>query len=174
MPPKQRCKHKTIIHTCCKCGPKRTSIAVNYCRFGPNARTPTLGTPSSAGHYLYSSEDVTISPNSGYTKINTHLGVEIPPGYFGLVAGVRSGPTISRNLNVFTGIIDSDFRNGICVLVENKNKQNSEPIFLPKGTRIAQLLLLSTPKVVFTEVSSPTNIYQSQHHQREDFGSTSE
>lgn len=70
--------------------------------------------------------------------IGTGWAIEIPPGYVGLIRD-RSGQA-RRGLTTRAGVIDSDYRGEIGVLLTN---ESSEPtLAVGQGERIAQLILV--------------------------------
>ena len=83
-------------------------------------------------------ETVRISPGER-VSLKTGLRVEIPSGYFGLVA-IRSGLGF-RGLILTNGIgvIDEDYRGEIGLSV---NHMGEEPIVIEPGERVAQLILV--------------------------------
>jgi dUTP pyrophosphatase len=97
---------------------------------------PTVATPGSAGIDLRSSEDVMVKKYS-QLRINTGLRLEIPPGYFGTVAG-RSGLALRHAVEPFCGTIDSDYRGNIQVLLRNYSERDYR---IERGDRIAQLII---------------------------------
>lgn len=109
------------------------------------ALPPTRATDGSAGYDLYypgrcngSETQVTLLPGC-ITLIDTELSIEIPPRYVGLVCP-RSG-LASKGVTVANspGVIDSDFRGRLGVLLVNNSKTNY--VVQPR-TRIAQLVVV--------------------------------
>ncbi len=72
--------------------------------------------------------------------------MEIPAGHYGRIAP-RSGLAVKQGLQVGAGVIDSDYRGVVAVLLFN---QGHEVVELPSGTRIAQLIIekILTPCIV--------------------------
>lgn len=94
---------------------------------------------SDAGADLRSSEDVEIYP--GETKlVDTGVAIQIPYGMAGLVVPRSSMGKIRVMLANTVGVIDSDYRGNIKVLLAN----DGDDIFdiKAKDTRIAQLLIV--------------------------------
>jgi len=109
-----------------------------------NAKVPMRVTSGSAGYDLYSTETLTLLP--GERKlVGTGLSIKLPEGTYGRIAP-RSGMAV-KYIDVCAGVIDSDFRNQVKVLLQNAHTQNSYEINC--GDRIAQLILESivTPEV---------------------------
>lgn len=100
-----------------------------------NAKLPTRGSNESAGYDLYSSEDGIILPYS-HKLISTGITLEIPKGYYGKIAP-RSGLAYKNGIDIFAGIIDSDYRGVIkCILYNSSNTEFKYNI----GDRIAQII----------------------------------
>lgn len=103
---------------------------------GPNK--PAYATSGSAGCDLVSEEDVLLLPG-GRVAVSTGLHLEIPEDYVGMVCP-RSGLALKHGVTVLNapGIIDSDFRGEVKVILINLSQQEYS---LKKGDRIAQLIL---------------------------------
>lgn len=108
-----------------------------------NAQVPKRMTEGSAGldlfvvgNYNLFSEDITM--------IRTGIAVSIPKGYHGEIHIRSSWGRKGLRLANCTGIIDSDYRGELILMVRNDNKHN--PYWVPDGMRIAQLVLVKDPK----------------------------
>ncbi len=92
-----------------------------------------------AGFDLRSKEEfVDIYPGE-HKQIGTGVRIEIPEGYYGMIvprSGLGSQGFALRNT---VGIIDSDYRGEIMLMVTNYGKS---PLKINKNDRIAQLLLI--------------------------------
>jgi len=117
-------------------------------KLSEGAKIPTKGTEYAAGNDLYSNEDVLLRAGE-LAKISTGISVSIPDGCFGLVAP-RSG-LASKGIDVFGGVIDSDYIGEIKVMLKNTSKETIE---LNSGSRIAQLIILPYIKPNFIQVDS--------------------
>lgn len=108
------------------------------------ATPPSRGSGNSAGYDLYSSEE-TLIPAHGQALIPTGLKMAIPDGYYGRIAP-RSGMTVKHMTNVGAGVIDSDYRGEVKVVLFN---HSGKELTFPKGTRVAQLIITpySSPSV---------------------------
>lgn len=106
------------------------------------AQLPKEATAGSVGLDLSSISSVEVLPNrivpTAY-MVHTGIALEIPKGYHGKVF-LRSSTGAKTKLRLAngTGIIDSDYRGELLLLVENIG-QYSE--YISKGQRIAQLIL---------------------------------
>ena len=101
-----------------------------------NAIIPTRGTKYSAGYDLYSCEEGVIEANN-MGKINIGLSLIIPNNFYGRIAP-RSGLTLKNKLNVGAGVVDSDYRGNISVILFNHSNENFE---YKIGDRVAQLII---------------------------------
>jgi len=102
----------------------------------------------SGGFDLHTLDDCTLLPNEPQV-IKTGLSIKIPCGFTGLIKG-RSSLGL-MGVNVFNGVIDSDYRGEIkCVLCNLTNK----PIFIEALQRVAQLLLIKTHRGIFNRKNS--------------------
>lgn len=100
-------------------------------------------TEGSACFDLVSIEEfVAISPGN-HATIKTGIKLELPQNLVGLICP-RSGLAQKYGITVLNapGIIDSDFRGEICVIIQNLGK---EKFIINQGMRIAQILLLKMP-----------------------------
>lgn len=107
---------------------------------------PIKATPESAGYDL-SSIDSCVIPPFEKCAIRTGIAISMPPGYYGRVSS-RSGLSIRHSLEVGAGVIDSDYRGEIRVILFNFS--NTE-YFVKIGDRIAQLIIekIIDPDLVF-------------------------
>ena len=94
--------------------------------------------------------DSTLTVMAGETvRASTGVALALPVGTCALVLG-RSGLSRS-NVTCITGLIDSDYRGEIQVLLHNYGKG---AVTFDNGARIAQLLILELPHVVLAEVDT--------------------
>lgn len=101
-----------------------------------NSKLPTRGTEHAAGYDLYSLHDYYVYPQE-WTMVKTGITMEIPSGYYGRIAP-RSGLAYKHGIDTLAGVIDSDYRGEIGVILLNTHK---EQIFTIKaGDRIAQII----------------------------------
>lgn len=109
----------------------------------PNAITPTRGSDGAAGYDLYAAMP-SLVPARGKALIKTDIAVCIPPHLYGRVAP-RSGLAWKNSLDVGAGVIDSDYRGNIGVILFNHSDVDFE---VKMGDRIAQL--------IFEQIQTPT------------------
>ena len=117
-------------------------------------KRPLRGSREAAGYDLYADEDVTIR-GFELVKVRTGLSVEMPPGTFGKVYG-RSGLAVKQSLVSFAGVVDSDYRSEIHVVLFNAGFQTQR---INRGDRIAQLVFHRHEVADWVEVDelSPTD-----------------
>lgn len=113
--------------------------------------TPTRGTPGAAGLDLKSAENRMLMPGSR-GLIRTTLAIAIPEGHMAWVTG-RSGLALRKGLLVFPGVIDSDYRGEVGVIVQNLS---TIAIRIGFGERIAQIVVMPfTPATLVPVTSLP-------------------
>lgn len=91
---------------------------------------------SDAGWDLKAAENAVIQPGE-YVAIDTGIIVAVPEGYFGHILP-RSGLALKNGIMTMAGVIDSEYRDTIKVLLYNAGKV---PFEVKKGDRIAQLVV---------------------------------
>lgn len=125
-------------------------MIVYFKRLSGDAVKPSKTYEHDAGTDMFSTSDVTIAPQS-VAKIGTGLLFEIPERYYGKIESRSS--LASRGIFSVGGVIDSTYRGEVQVLLHNSTK---EPVFFPKGTKIAQMIVMPLPVVSFHETSVTT------------------
>lgn len=110
----------------------------------PTAKAPKRATEGSAGYDMYidNIKDTEISPDR--LTVGTGIAVRIPDGYVGKVYVRSSAGKKGIRLSNGTGIIDSDYRGEIILMLEFR-----ERLDLDYSKPIAQLVLtkVATPDV---------------------------
>lgn len=125
-------------------------------KLSPKAILPTYGSAEAAGADLYAclDEPVTIAP--GETAwIPTGLALEVPKGCAGLIYA-RSSLGVKRGLAPANkvGVIDSDYRGEIRVVLLNHGKETQT---VAHGERIAQMLITPVLTPPYQEVEELTD-----------------
>ena len=105
---------------------------------------PAYSSPGAAGADLCAAEDVTLGAGQ-WASVGTGLSVEIPPGHVGLV-WPRSGLAVRHGIDTLAGVIDSDYRGELRVVLLNHGR---EPYAIAAGDRIAQLLVQRVERAEF-------------------------
>lgn len=108
-----------------------------------SATLPSHGRRGDVGYDLYATEGVALLPGEQKT-IGTGLAVAIPIGCYGRIAE-RSG-LAAKGLSIGGGVIDPNYRGEIRIIVRHlgfviDGNFNREPIVIPVGQAIAQLIL---------------------------------
>jgi dUTP pyrophosphatase len=106
---------------------------------------PAYGSAGAAGADLRASEAALIAPG-GRAAVATAVRLEIPPGHVGLV-WPRSGLAVRHGIDTLAGVIDSDYRGELKVVLVN---HGGEPFRIAPGDRVAQLLIQRVERARFT------------------------
>jgi len=126
-------------------------VAMRVRRLRPDAVLPAYARAADAGMDLTACEAVTLMPGA-YAAVPTGLAIALPPGTEGQVRP-RSGLAARHGVTVLNapGTIDSGYRGEVRVLLVNLGR---EPVTLPAGSRIAQLLVKPVLQVRITEAAT--------------------
>ena len=142
----------------------REILQINVKKLSENATIPTQGTNFAAGYDLYAAEDAVVV--CGTRKlIKTNISMEITPGYYGRIAP-RSGLAYKNGIDVLAGVIDSDYRGDIGVILYNTDKNIDFTV--KKGDRIAQIIFEACYTATLNNVDNLDNTLR----QAGGFGST--
>ena len=111
----------------------------------PNAKVPTRGSAGAAGYDLYAAVDTKIKPGD-HEIIQTGIRVRVPAGTYGRIAP-RSGLAWLHAIDVMGGVVDSDYRGCVGVILFNHGLC---PFEVKAGDRVAQLIceVIKVPDVV--------------------------
>ena len=105
---------------------------------------PAYSSEGAAGADVSAAEDVTLAAGE-WASVGTGLRVEIPPGHVGLL-WPRSGLAVRHGIDTLAGVIDSDYRGEVRVVLVNHGR---EPYRIAAGDRIAQLLIQRVERAEF-------------------------
>ena len=111
---------------------------------GDGGVVPTYASAGAAGADLRASEDVEIPPG-GRVAVPTGLRLQLPPDHVGLV-WPRSGLAVRHGIDTLAGVIDSDYRGEVRVVLVNHGPASFS---IAPGDRIAQLLLQRVERADF-------------------------
>ena len=111
-------------------------LSLQVKRLTSTARLPQKGSIMAAGYDLYASESQTI-PAKEKALISLGISMAIPLGCYGRIAP-RSGLAVKKFIDVGAGVIDSDYRGEVKVLLFNFG---NEEFTVNVGDRIAQLVI---------------------------------
>lgn len=104
-----------------------------------HAVIPTTGTAGAAGFDMYATDEHVI-PTGTRMLLPTDIAMAIPRGFVGIL---KSRSSMAYNdVDTEAGVIDSDFRGNIRVLLHNHGSQN---YVVHKHDKIAQLIILPLP-----------------------------
>ena len=107
---------------------------VQIMKLTPTASLPERGTKGSIGYDVKTQERVILQPGA-ITKIPTGLSTAFPSDMYLRIAPRSS--LSAQNITVEGGVVDSDFRGDIVVLLKN---HSSVPIILEPKTKMAQFI----------------------------------
>ena len=110
---------------------------------GPGS-LPRYGSEGAAGADLHASEALVIAPGDR-AAVATAIHLELPPGHVGLV-WPRSGLALRHGIDTLAGVIDSDYRGEVRVVLVNHGR---EPFRIEPGDRVAQLLVQRVERALF-------------------------
>jgi dUTP pyrophosphatase len=105
---------------------------------------PEYSSLGAAGADLYANEALTLAPGER-AAVATGLRIEIPPGHAGLV-WPRSGLAVRHGIDTLAGVIDSDYRGEVRVVLVNHGR---EAFQVEPGDRIAQLVVQKIERAAF-------------------------
>ena len=128
------------------------------------AKVPTQGTKYAAGYDLYAAEDVLVN-TMGRKLVKTNISISIPEGYYGRIAP-RSGLAYKNGIDVLAGVIDSDYRGDIGVILFNTD--SNLDFLVNVGDRIAQIIIEKCHSIDWVE----TDNLDSSERSGKGFGST--
>lgn len=143
---------------------------ITFKKVHPSAKLPQRKTPGSVGYDLCSVEDITVPPR-GRVLVDTGLqqagvlriGFSHPPYYIRIAP--RSGLALHHGLDVGAGVIDSDYRGNIKVILFN-HTDNSYCV--KSGDPIAQAIF---ENVFYPQIYESENVSETQRGEG-GFGST--
>jgi len=111
---------------------------------GDGGVLPEYASAGAAGADLRASAAVDIPPG-GRAAVPTALRLQIPPGHVGLV-WPRSGLAVRHGIDTLAGVIDSDYRGEVRVVLVN---HGDAPFCIAPGDRVAQLLVQRVERARF-------------------------
>jgi len=123
-------------------------------RLDSTVALPAYGTDESAGFDLAAAHDVTVPPGQ-IVLVRTGLVIEVPSGHF-LAIFPRSSTPLKRGLVVANGVgvVDPDYSGpDDDVMIQVLNVTDA-PVEVRRGDRIAQGIVLASPRVTWQEVTA--------------------
>jgi dUTP pyrophosphatase len=127
-------------------------MAVDVGVFGPGY-LPDFGSTGAAGADLRAAESLLLPPGER-AAVGTGIHLELPEGCVGLV-WPRSGLALRHGIDTLAGVIDSDYRGEVKVVLVN---HGGLPFEIAEGDRIAQLLVqrVERPRFCRSDRLEPT------------------
>lgn len=110
---------------------------------------PGRASEHAAGADLFAHTGCTLEPGERFA-VPTGIHLAIPEGCVGLV-WPRSGLALKHGLDTLAGVIDSDYRGEVKVVLVNHGETRFE---IRRGDRIAQLLVQKVEPAVFERVDT--------------------
>lgn len=119
-------------------------MTIEFKKLDPEAVTPNYSTSGSAGQDLVAiSKELVDEGDFGYIEYGTGIAIKIPEGFAGYIFPRSSVSKTGHILANSVGVIDSDYRGEIKI----RFKTIPESKEYEKGDRVAQLIILPTPKI---------------------------
>lgn len=134
-------------------------MLVNIKRLHKNAVIPKYAKEGDAGLDLVATEVIKDTPEQ--ITYGTGLAIELPEGYVGLVFPRSSVRNTGLQLSNSVGVIDSGYRGEIQVTfnkifdsekIYDEVKILGNDNFYKVGDRVAQIIVMKQPYIVFSEV----------------------
>ena len=132
-------------------------------KLNPEAKIPRCTINGDAGLELYSVVDMVLEVNQRKT-CQTGIAMAIPTGYVGLIWD-KSGIAAQGGIKTMGGVIDSNYRGEIGVILKNLSDNKYK---ISKGDKIAQMLI---QKVASPEIEEVDDLEDTNRGDR-GFGST--
>jgi len=116
---------------------KKERRRFGVCLIRENAQCPKIATKGSAGYDLYAPAPGTIRSGE---RMKVELGIKlaIPENHYGQICG-RSGLALKNGIMTLGGVIDSDYRGEVSVILLNTGASDFK---YEQGDRIAQMVLI--------------------------------
>jgi len=127
----------------------REDLKFRIKKLNAKSKTPIRAHSTDAGIDFYSTTNETIPPG-GRRSIPTGIACAVPEGW-SLILKDKSGLALNNGLHVMAGIIDSDYRGEVCVVIVNLSQ---ERVDISEGQKIAQGLLIPVGLFDIVEVPS--------------------
>lgn len=108
---------------------------------------PSYSHPGDAGADLKASKKSKV-PARGKSLVSTGLCIALPEGLVGLI-WPRSGIAVKHSIDCGAGVIDSQYRGEIKVLLFN---HSDDDFTIESGDRIAQILIQKVERINFLHV----------------------
>ncbi len=117
-------------------------------KLDPEAKLPERAHADDAGIDIFSNQDAVLTPGEP-VKIKTGIAFAIPHAHVGLICDRSSMG--AKGIKTLGGVVDSGYRGEVHVVLVNLR---SEAVTLPKGSKVAQMLVLPVALVPVVEAES--------------------
>jgi dUTP pyrophosphatase len=128
------------------------ALEITIVRLDPDLPLPGRARDDDAGMDLVARERMVIAAGGGRGLVPTGIRVAIPAGYGGFLLP-RSSLALRHGVTLVNapGLIDAGYRDEVKVALVNTDPGTDYTV--ERGDRIAQLVVLPVPKVVWNEVA---------------------
>ena len=133
---------------------ERQPLEIQFYKLSETAFAPQRYTPGSAGYDLRSPHQCVVLPGQQLT-VFTDLVMIIPDGNCGKLYN-RSGLAQNSCVHVAAGVIDSDYRGNVGIILMNTSP--TAPFHIARGMKIAQIVLEPVVSAEFKEVPIPVQV----------------
>lgn len=116
-------------------------------KLDPEARIPECAIGGDAAMDLYSIEDMIVK-SGDLIPCKTGIAMAIPEGYAGLIWD-KSGIALKNGIKTMGGVIDSNYRGEVAVIMKNLSEKDYE---ISRGDKIAQILIQKVECPMIEEV----------------------
>ncbi|MFC1638347.1 dUTP diphosphatase [Patescibacteria group bacterium] len=116
-------------------------------KLNSEAKVPQCAIGGDAAMDLYSIDDIVLKPGD-LLPCKTGIAVAIPEGYAGLIWD-KSGIALNGGIKTMGGVIDSNYRGEIAVIMVNLSKKDYT---INKGDKVAQILIQKVECPMIEEV----------------------
>lgn len=134
----------------------KQNSAINIKRFEKDLPMPSYKTKGAAAIDLYSRKEVTIKPGE-VVMVPLNVAIEVPDGYFVLLANRSSTFKMGITCINGVGIGDSDFKGDNDEYHFPAYNFTNKDITIERGTRICQAVILSYKQANIKEVDTLKN-----------------
>lgn len=149
---------------------KTTELPVVKIKVFPGGHMPEKKTKGAAAYDCYAripKGQMTLSALDKGAKIPLGFAMELPAGYHAEILPRSSmGTKTTLRISNSVGVIDSDYRGEVCILLDNASLSHLASI--KDGDRVAQMLIVKDPEV---ELVSAEELSETERGEN-GFGST--
>lgn len=127
----------------------RNDLKFRVRKLNAKSKIPLRAHSTDAGMDFYSTINETIPPG-GRRTIPTGISCAVPEGW-SLILKDKSGLAVNNGLHVMAGVVDSDYRGEVVIVIVNLSQ---ERVDIKEGQKIAQGLLIPVGLFDIVEVPS--------------------